>query len=61
MNFLNIYIHEGRLFICFVRMVHETKVITTQGKLLNLKFCILRILKMTNSCRRAQVVNMKGM
>jgi hypothetical protein len=24
MNFLNIYIHEGRLFVCFVPMVHET-------------------------------------
>jgi hypothetical protein len=38
MNFLNIYIHEGRLFVCFVPMVHETKVIMTQGKLLNLPF-----------------------
>ncbi len=24
MNFKNIYIHEGRLFVCFVPMVHET-------------------------------------
>jgi len=24
MNFLNIYIHEGRLFVCFVPSVHET-------------------------------------
>jgi hypothetical protein len=38
MNYKNIYIHEGRLFVCFVPMVHETKVIMTQGKLLNLKF-----------------------
>jgi hypothetical protein len=38
MNFLNIYIHEGRLFVCFVPMVHETKVIMTQGKLLNFPF-----------------------
>ncbi len=38
MIFLNIYIHEGRLFICFVPMVHETKVIMTQGKLLNFPF-----------------------
>jgi hypothetical protein len=34
MNFKNIYIHEGRLLVCFVPMVHETKVIMTQGKLL---------------------------
>jgi len=38
MNFLNIYINEGRLFVCFVPMVDETKVIMTQGKLLNLSF-----------------------
>jgi hypothetical protein len=38
MNFRNIYTHEGRLFVCFVSMVHETKVILTQGKLLNLSF-----------------------
>jgi len=38
MNFKKIYIHEGRLFVCFVPMVHETKVIMTQGKLLNLPF-----------------------
>jgi hypothetical protein len=38
MNFKNIYIHEGRLFICFVLMVYETKVTMTQGKLLNLPF-----------------------
>jgi len=38
MNFKNIYIHEGRLFVCFVPMVHETKVMMTQGKLLNLSF-----------------------
>jgi len=38
MNFKNIYIHEGRLFFCFVPMVHETKVIITQGKLLNFPF-----------------------
>jgi hypothetical protein len=38
MKFLNIYIHEGRLFVCFVPMVHETKIIMTQGKLLNLPF-----------------------
>ncbi len=24
MKFKNIYIHEGRLFVCFVPMVHET-------------------------------------
>jgi len=24
MNFLNIYIHKGRLFVCLVSMVHET-------------------------------------
>jgi len=24
MNFLNVYIHEGRLFVCFVPLVHET-------------------------------------
>jgi hypothetical protein len=24
MDFKNIYIHEGRLFVCFVPMVHET-------------------------------------
>ncbi len=24
MNFLNIYIHEGCLFVCFVPMIHET-------------------------------------
>jgi hypothetical protein len=34
----NIYIHEGRLVVCFVPMVHETKVIMTQGKLLNFPF-----------------------
>jgi hypothetical protein len=49
MNFKNIYIHEGMLFICFVPMVHETKVIMTQGKLLNLKVHILRKIKLTNS------------
>jgi hypothetical protein len=38
MNFKNIYIHEGRLFVCFVPMVYETKVTMTQGKLLNLPF-----------------------
>jgi hypothetical protein len=38
MNFLNIYINEGRLFVCFVPMVHEIKVIMTQGYLLNLPF-----------------------
>jgi hypothetical protein len=38
MIFLNIYIHKGRLFVCFVPMVHETKVVMTQGKLLNLPF-----------------------
>jgi hypothetical protein len=38
MNFLNIYINEGRLLVCFVPMVHETKVIMTQRKLLNLPF-----------------------
>ncbi len=38
MNFFKIYINEGRLFVCFVPMVHETKVIMTQGKLLNLPF-----------------------
>jgi hypothetical protein len=38
MKCLNIYIHEGRLFVCFVPMVHETKVIMTQGKLLNFPF-----------------------
>jgi hypothetical protein len=26
MSFKNIYIHEGRLFVCFVPMVYETKV-----------------------------------
>ncbi len=26
------------LFVCFVSMVHETKVIRTQGNLLNLSF-----------------------
>jgi len=41
MNYKNIYIYEGRLFVCFVPMVHETKVIMTQGKLLNLKFIFL--------------------
>jgi hypothetical protein len=61
MNFFNDYIHDGRLFVCFVPMVHETKVIMTQGNLLNLKFCILRKIKLTNSCRKAQLVNMKGM
>jgi hypothetical protein len=30
MNYKNIYIHEGRLFVSFVLMVHETKVIMTQ-------------------------------
>jgi len=49
MNSKNIYIHEGMLFICFVPMVHETKVIMTQGKLLNLKVHILRKIKLTNS------------
>jgi hypothetical protein len=38
MNFKNIYIHEGRLFVCFVPMVYETKVTMIQGKLLNLPF-----------------------
>jgi hypothetical protein len=38
MNFKNIYIHEGRLLVCFVPMVYETKVTMTQGKLLNLPF-----------------------
>ncbi len=38
MNFKNIYMHEGRLFVCFVPMVHETKVTMTQGKLSNLPF-----------------------
>jgi hypothetical protein len=38
MNFLNICINEGRLFVSFVPMVHETKVIMTQRKLLNLPF-----------------------
>jgi hypothetical protein len=41
MNYKNIYIYEGRQFVCFVPMVHETKVIMTQGKLLNLKFVFL--------------------
>jgi hypothetical protein len=61
MKFKNIYIHERKLFVCFVPMVHEIKVIITQGKLLNLKIRILRKNKLTNSCRSAQVVNMKGM
>jgi hypothetical protein len=60
MNCLKIYIHEGRLFVFFVPMVHETKVIMTQGKLLNLKILIFTKIKLTNSCRRVQVVNMKG-
>jgi hypothetical protein len=30
-------VHEGK-FVCFVPMVLETKVIMTQGKLLNLPF-----------------------
>jgi len=38
MIFKKNYINEGRLFVCFVPMVHETKVIMTQGKLLNLPF-----------------------
>ncbi len=38
MNFKNIYIDEGRSFVCFVPMVYETKVTMTQGKLLNLPF-----------------------
>jgi hypothetical protein len=47
--------------VCFVPMVHETKVIMTQGKLLNLKIHILKKIKLMNSCKRAQVVIMKGM
>jgi hypothetical protein len=42
-------------------MVHGTKVIMTKGKLLNLKFLFLKIKIKTNSSRRPQVVNMKGM
>jgi hypothetical protein len=42
MKFKNIYIHEGRFFVCFVPIVYETKVIMTQGKLLNLKIRIHR-------------------
>jgi len=30
--------HEERLFVCFVPMVHQTKVIMTKGKLLNFPF-----------------------
>jgi hypothetical protein len=55
------YIHEGRLFVCFVPMVHETEVIMTHGQLLNLKFYIFKKMKLTNSCKRPQVVKMKGM
>jgi hypothetical protein len=61
MNFLNIYIHEGTFFVCLVPIVHETKVIMTQGKLLKLKICILRKIRFMNSCTRAKVVNMKSM
>jgi hypothetical protein len=52
---------EGFFFVFFFPMVHETKVIMTQGKLLNLKICILGKIKLMNSCRRAHIVNMKGM
>jgi hypothetical protein len=38
MNLKNIYTHEERLFVFFVPMVHETKVIMAKGKLLNLPF-----------------------
>jgi hypothetical protein len=38
MNFKNIYTHEGRLFVRFVPIIHETKVIMTKGKLLNFPF-----------------------
>jgi hypothetical protein len=53
MNFKNIYIYEGKLFVCFVSMVHETY----QFGLLVVRCCISFVACFDTSIGTATIIN----
>jgi hypothetical protein len=53
MNFLNIYIHGGRLFVCFVSMVHKTY----QYRLLIVRWCTFFVVSFGTSIKTITIIN----